>query len=67
MEKKNPKLDQAIIKMVQSHDKLEKQLGAANAKIEAIKKALPDYRIMGGWGSGAKMFVQKIRTIIDAP
>jgi hypothetical protein len=36
-------------------------------KLEAIKKALPDYRIMGGWGSGAKAFVEKVHSIIDPP
>jgi hypothetical protein len=64
---KDPKVGQAIAKLLQSNDKLEKQLASANAKIEAVKNALPDPRILGCWGAGPKAFVEKIRSIIDAP
>jgi uncharacterized protein YPO0396 len=64
MEKKNQKTLQMLIELEKSH---QKQLDRSNAKLEAIKKALPDPRSLGYWGSGQKAFVEKVRTIIDAP
>ena len=64
---KMPKVDQAVAKLVQDHNKLEKQLQAANAKLESIKNALPNFNTMQFWGSGPAIFVNKIRAIIDAP
>lgn len=60
---KDPRVGQEIWKLLQSHDKLEKQLKAANAKLESIKNALP--LVPQSWGSGPKAFVEKIRSIID--
>lgn len=62
---KDQKVGQAIAKLLQSHDELEKQLDRSNAKLEAIRKALPDPRFLGGWGSGPKAFVEKVRSIIE--
>lgn len=70
-------LEERVIILSQSHQRLTKELVVvknrleiaeiANAKLEAIKKALPDYRILGYWGVGPKAFLEKIRSIIDAP
>jgi len=68
MEKKNQKVDETlVIKLVQSHERLEKQLAEANAKLAAVKNALPNMRALSGWGSGPRAFVEKIQNIIDAP
>ena len=63
--KKMPKVDQAVVKLLQDHEKLEKQLASANAKLEAIKKALPLVPL--SWGSGPRAFVDKVRSIIESP
>jgi len=41
------------------------KLAEANAKLEAIRKALPDYRIMGNWQPGARAFVRTVQMVLE--
>lgn len=47
-------------------EKIDRQRIEANAKLEAIKNALPNMRALSGWGSGPRAFVEKLQSIIDA-
>jgi hypothetical protein len=45
-------------------EKIDKQRIEANAKLAAVKNALPTMTVLGAWGSGPRAFVEKIQGII---
>jgi hypothetical protein len=63
--KNMPEVEQVVAKFLQGHHQLKKQLASANDKLEAIKNALPDYRVLESWGARAKAFVEKVYSIIN--
>jgi len=62
MEKKKEKLYSDITKAIVAP--YEKKLAEANAKLERIRKALPDPRI-GKWQPGTRAFIEKVRKEVE--
>jgi hypothetical protein len=48
-------------------EKIDKQRSEANAKLAAVKNALPSMTVLGAWGSGPRAFVERFYGIINAP
>lgn len=62
MEKKKEQLFSELTKAIAAP--YEKKLAEANAKLEAIKKALPDPRI-GKWQPATRAFIEKVRKEVE--
>lgn len=66
-QEKDAKTRLVALELYKDSEKRRMQLARADAKLESIKNALPNYRTTALWEAGPTTLVQKIRAIIDAP